>query len=102
MKRFFDVFDRFMVRVPLASTEDFIQCTVEGAYVDRVANDNVFLEQLFLASPSLYSMIKEGSFNKLSEKKKNGLCDSIYKYDITTVMVGICIWTIKRINSHFR
>ena len=64
MKRFFDVFDRFMVRVPLASTEDFIQCTVEGSYVDRVANDNVFLEQLFLASPSLYSMIKENSFNK--------------------------------------
>lgn len=82
MKRFFDVFDRFMVRVPLASSEDFIQYTVEGAYVDRVANDNVFLEQLFLASPSLYSMIKENMFNKLSEKKKNGLCDSIYKYDM--------------------
>lgn len=103
MKRFFDVFDRFMVRVPLASTEDFIRYTVEGAYVDRVANDNVFLEQLFLASPSLYSMIKENSFNKLSEKKKNGLCDSIYKYDMRRCLratpfglfsaVGLGVWS---------
>ena len=82
MKRFFDVFDKFMVRVPLLSTEDFIHCNVDAAYVNRFAKDNVFLEQLILASPSLYSMIKEKSFNKLSEKKKDGLCESIYKYDM--------------------
>ena len=58
----YNVFPRGMIRVPLQKQEFY-----EKGY-DELIKDKVFMEQLLVASPSLYHSVK--NIDKCNEKKK--------------------------------
>ena len=61
----YNVFPRGMIRVPLQKQEFY-----EKGY-DELIKDKVFMEQLLVASPSLYHSVK--NIDKCNEKKKQSV-----------------------------
>lgn len=82
MKRLFEAFDEFMIRVPYCKKDGYDSNKEDEEYIKDCLNDKIFMEQLLIASPSLYSMLRNVEFQKLSNKKKRNLLESIYKYDM--------------------
>lgn len=68
----YNVFPRGMIRVPLQKQEFY-----EKGY-DELIKDKVFMEQLLVASPSLYHSVK--NIDKCNEKKKQKIKISIKSY----------------------
>lgn len=49
-------------------------------FIEIIKNDNIFLEQILLANPKLYGMLKKYNAGKLKKKKEKNFFESIYKY----------------------
>ena len=56
MKRLFEAFDEFMIRVPYCKKDGYDSNKEDEEYIKDCLNDTIFMEQLLIASPSLYSM----------------------------------------------
>lgn len=70
----------YMVRSPLhpiSFSERY--SNIEESF-EEIKKDNIFNEQLLIASPSLYKMIHENKLDELSPKKKKQLVSSILSY----------------------
>ncbi|MBB6330887.1 hypothetical protein HNP24_001837 [Chryseobacterium sediminis] len=86
MSRFpYQFFEKFIVRSPLFTYEDFIKTfdkeDISDEELKRIANNEIFQEAIYLASPYLYEEIIQWLSNKeLSLKQDQKLRNTLLKY----------------------
>lgn len=70
----------YMVRSPLRAVSFSEKYSNIEESFEEIKKDNIFNEQLLIASPSLYKMIHENNLEELAPKKKKQLISSILSY----------------------
>jgi len=80
MKERYELQKKYMVRMPVHTTSLISRYrNIEEEY-ENIKNDNIFMEQLLVASRSLYDMVRTNNINDLTNKKKQQLIFSMSSY----------------------
>ena len=84
MKNPYKLFDKFLLRTPVFSVNDFFRFNSESddkKAVAKLTDDAFFMEALFLASPDLHQQIIDWKkYDNLSPKNEQKLIYAIFKY----------------------
>lgn len=78
----YKIYDRYIIRTPKYAVNDLqsILQQGKGQVLQNLCNDLIFLEAIYLASPSLYNAVRRYLENKISPKESNKLLYSLVKY----------------------
>jgi len=84
MKNPYKLFDKFLLRTPVLSVNDFLKLNQNPDYksaIKSLIDDVFFMEAVFLASPDLYQRIIDWkTHDNLSAKNEQKLMFAIFKY----------------------
>lgn len=81
-KPVYQLYDNYIVRTPKYAVNDLVSTLQQEKWqvLQNLCSDRIFLEAIYLASPSLYHAIKKYLANKLSPKESDKLLYSLVKY----------------------
>lgn len=70
----------FMVRNTLCSISKFTHWKDEKIFLQKISNNPVFMEQLFIANASVYESLLKFQDGNLDKKRERRLFESVYKF----------------------